>query len=175
MNIKYATINNNIFLKGVLMQNSFFDNKTYGYALTSNQILGMLYKMEDNRDKFYNTDLINKAKNLIEIIKNGALIQKTGDINLISNNNFLSSNGGFFIYNYGLKVISQVATDRDAQEYLGGLLEILGNIKSASIDDLSAVETFFESISELLNEDLECAKYIAKDRSPSIGMLHRSI
>ena len=157
------------------MQNSFFDNKTYSYALTSNQILGMLYKMEDDRDKFYNTDLIAKAKNLIEIIKNGALIQQTKDISSLTNNNFLLNNGGFFIYNYGLKAISQVAEDKDAQDYLGSLLEIINNIKSASIDDFNAVETFFESISELLNEDLECAKYITKDRSPAIGTFHRSI
>lgn len=157
------------------MQNSFFDNKTYSYALTSNQILGMLYKMEDDREKSYNVDLVDKAKNLIGIIKNGDLIQQTKNIDLLSGNNLLANNGGFFIYNYGLKVIGQVAEDKDAQKYLSGLLEIINNIKSASADELNAVETFFESISELLDEDLECAKYMLKDRSPAIGMLHRSI
>lgn len=157
------------------MQNSFFDNKTYSYALTSNQILGMLYKMENDREKFCNIDLIDKAKNFIEIIKSGALIQQTKDISLLQNNSFLSNGSGFFIYNYGLKVIDQVAQDKDAQDYLGGLLGILNNIESASIDDLNSVETFFESISKLLDEDLECAKYMLKDRSPTIGMLHRSV
>lgn len=157
------------------MQNSFFDNKTYGYALTSNQILGMLYKMEDDRVRFCKSDLIDKAKSFIEIIKNGALIQETKDISSLTNNNFLLNNGGFFIYNYGLKAISQVSEDTDAQAYLSGLLEILNNIKLVSSDKFNEVETFFESISELLNEDLECAKYIAKDKSPANGMLHRSI
>lgn len=160
---------------GIAMRSNLFDNKTYSYALTSNQILGMLYKMEDDREKFYNTGLIDKAKNLIGIIKNGALIQQTKDISSLLNNNLLSNNGGFFIYNYGLKVISRVAEDKDTQEYLSDLLKILNNIKSASTDELNAIETFFESISELLDEDLECAKYMLKDRSPAIGILHRFI
>lgn len=152
-----------IFKKDYDMQNDFFDNKAFSYALKSSQILNMLYKLGDSK-KSIHSHLIDDAKNFIEIIQKGALLEETRDISLL-NYNLLANNNGFFIYSYGLKAIGLLMHNSDAQTYLSKLFHILQNIDSASKKEIADVEDFFEAISNLLNNEVESAKYTANSNS----------
>ena len=150
------------------MQSKFFDSKTSSYALISNQILNILYKFDSSK-KNLNPALIEEAKVLLQTIQDGAILQETKDLSSL---NYITNKNGFFIYNYGLKALKQFGKDEDAKLYLKSLLSSLDNINIAQHKEISNLESFFEVISDLLNHDLESARYMVHDRNNfSINLL----
>lgn len=136
----------------------FNSDKIFGYSLVSEQVLGMLYNIDEHKNiSQVNSILMGKAKNLIETIANGALIQKGVDLNSIS------STDNLFMYDYGssaIHTINNASAEQDISDYLDDLSTSIADIENGKFEATQKLENFFETIARLLDKDLDNMKYM---------------
>jgi len=146
----------------------FNGDKIFGYSLVSEQVLGMLYDIDEHKSiSHVNSILIEKAKKLIETISNGALIQNGADLNS------LSSTDNLFMYDYGssaIQLINDASADQDINGYLDNLSTTISDIENGKFEATKKLENFFETIACLLDKDLDNMKYMNANEPFSLAI-----
>ena len=127
--------------------------------MMSNQVLSMLHDVEKhNSEQYLNHTLLLKAKQLINTMLDGDLLQHMETINL----NSLSSSDNLFMYDYGksaLRELQEVAQDGEFKKYFETLKNYINEVEGNNFEHLINIKKFFKVISNQLNNDLENNRY----------------
>ena len=145
--------------------NIFDSDKIFNYSLDSEQVLGMLHSIK-TEDIGVDNFVLKKAKNFIETIENGALLQNGQDLNT------LTSSKNLFMYNYGsdaIKELNNASNDNEIQTYLHQLSSYLKELEDGNTQNITDLESFFETIAVLLDRDIDNLKHGETNNSFSLA------
>jgi len=134
--------------------NIFDSDKIFNYSLDSEQVLGMLHSIR-NKNADIDDAILIKAKKFIETIENGALLQNGKDLNT------LTSSKNLFMYNYGsgaIKELNNASNDSEIQIYLQQLSSYIKELEKGNTQNITNLESFFETVAILLDRDIDNLK-----------------
>lgn len=143
---------------------NFFNNEQgFNYSILSEHMISALYKIRKNKKltKIDKEHLEQGKKILQDIIDGNSLHNNHNDIASLTNNSL-------FIYDYGFSAIDRIESlnaDKKTIETLKVLLSIAEDIENKKGEEIEILETFFETIGKLIDDDIIRSKYRLKDDS----------